>query len=97
MKRMTHLFLLAVDSDPIPGGMDFSRIANDVKHIVENAFIDAYNPKVVPLDALVRESNFKVEVTVDLGVSVARMHKDDITEFIYVAPVEMVYEKEDQS
>lgn len=58
MKRRTHLFIVAIDEDPIAGGMDRSRIKSDVEHVIKNAFISAYNPQVEHLTMVERPSNF---------------------------------------
>lgn len=69
MKKAVRIFLVAVDIDPIPGGMDESRIDEDITSILTRS-INHYNPRVSPQTTIVRDSDFMDDVTVVFEESV---------------------------
>lgn len=98
MKRRTHLFLLAIDEDPIPGAFDKDRIIVDVRTVISRSFISAYHPRVVDLVSVERDSNFMRDANLDLSAVIAKVSLDeggDIdlaeTTIVFSSPVRIEY------
>lgn len=91
MRRKTKIYILAVDVDPVPGGMDNSRQKEDIESVLRHS-IAHYNPVVRFLGDVVRPSNFMDSVTVPLSVTLCDLRDIDTEdELIFDGDVTLDY------
>ena len=99
MRRKTNFFLVAIDEDMTGYGYNGgTRAPWDVANTIVDKFLSAYNPKVVHLGSITRESNFTkdTQLPIDVNIFDARVNDDNTMDYfaIHQGGVDLHYQAE---